>query len=471
MVTEQQAFVQFTKRVRRRALLLLVCRAAAQSLAVGGGLALLLTIVPSFGIPLAGMRLILGGMAVLWVAWVVWHERPRAHDFVPVVDEYYDAAGRVVAAADFLTGTEPLDAFRVLALKEAGRWVNERKHLGLPWRWPTKWKRMALCVCWTAIILAGCAQPHPPPSEPPTKVKLDVAPPGHGQPTVNPASSTPSEVPGSHDRTAGKRNREVEEEGTDGRSSQRPAASDGRSSQEQPGQSANPQGAQSGGGREADGAEGDTGRSGSDARPSADEGSGSSHPAGVGSETEAELDSGSSSADQQFGSGTPSGEQPGEAAPLTKSGTADSKSPPMPESTGRPEKEQHEVESLKAGNQPAEKRFDDQSVRSPKKAVSTPSRDHKKTKSDSHPTKKVTGRGQGEDFADGSAAAASPAPSVSYENARPDDMLMASLPPAERKLVERYLANLQRLARSKAEQGRPPTTQPTRQPTTRPEDP
>jgi hypothetical protein len=175
----RRRFAHFVRRARRRAWTILLVRywlrAAAICVVLGAAIHVNSDVGPSV--------LIEVGVLVSLVAALVLSvfRRRMVEDFMFAVDQHYDAAGRIVAAAEFLRSRESPDAFRKLAIEDAAEWISMHPRRGLP-RTLGKTRRPAARVafCVAAALLLGCESPQPAtPGERATKP--DVAPPGLGE--------------------------------------------------------------------------------------------------------------------------------------------------------------------------------------------------------------------------------------------------------------------------------------------------
>jgi hypothetical protein len=200
---------RFLARARRRALLLL----AAESLLYASLIGLVLAAALLAGRQATGLRPLVIGLSLaaavgLSGAILLLRRAGRRNGYLRVVDDRYDAAGRLIVAAEFLAAREPLDAFRRLALVDAAEWIDRRRDIGLPWTWPRRWPR-ALMMLALACALAGCQEPSKPASvreQSKPHDKIAVAPPDGGSPNrpVQPPPPPGSEPPTTPEHPFGK---------------------------------------------------------------------------------------------------------------------------------------------------------------------------------------------------------------------------------------------------------------------------
>jgi len=184
---------RFLARVRRRSMILLSGQSLLHALLAGlafGGLLAAICRPAELNWPLIGWTL----MAVIVVLTMILTLRRAARSaaYTRVVDDRFDAAGRVIVAAEFLGSGKALDAFQKLALADTAKWIEQRP-IGLPWTWPGKWPVAVMSVALAAISHAGCQRPNRPTATSTENPhgKLAVSPPdgGPASPTSRPWKS------------------------------------------------------------------------------------------------------------------------------------------------------------------------------------------------------------------------------------------------------------------------------------------
>ncbi len=192
--------VDLLRSVRRRALLLLATQSLVHALIVGAALGGILAAVGrALGVSwsLIGWSVLAAVLAV--GTWFMHRRVMRRTAFLHAVDDRYDAAGRLVVAAEFLACDRPLDAYQRLALGDAARWIESRRTTRLPWTWPSRWPTASSCLLLFILIVSGCQKPTLATNEHTgtTGGSISVAPPDGGSttppgrpPPPAPASST-----------------------------------------------------------------------------------------------------------------------------------------------------------------------------------------------------------------------------------------------------------------------------------------
>jgi len=169
-------FARFARHVRRRAWTILFLRhwlraavlcfvlAAAAHLYAEMGLSLLVKVGALVSLIAAAILSFLG--------------RRMIRAYIATVDRHYDAAGRIVAAAEFLESDEPPDAFRKLAIEDAAEWIGKHPRRTLPWMLGrVRRPAIGVALCIAATMLVHCESPQP--TAPQRRAtEPDVAPPG-----------------------------------------------------------------------------------------------------------------------------------------------------------------------------------------------------------------------------------------------------------------------------------------------------
>jgi len=193
-------------KVRRRALLLLATQSLVHALFVGAALGGVLTAVRrALGVSWSLIGWIAFAVVIAVASWFMHRRVMRRTAFLHSVDDRYDAAGRLVVAAEFLAGGRPLDAYQRLALGDAARWIESRRATRLPWTWPSRWPAISSCLLLFALVVSGCQKPTPATSEHSgtTGGSIAVAPPDGGSITP-PGQPVPPAPVGSAENPFGK---------------------------------------------------------------------------------------------------------------------------------------------------------------------------------------------------------------------------------------------------------------------------
>jgi len=398
-------FARFTCRARRRAWTILLVhywlRAAVICAVLGAAV--------HVGLDIGLLAVIEGGALVSLAAATVLSvlRRRVVDDFIAVVDRHYDAAGRIVAAAEFLELDEPPDAFRKLAIEDAAEWISKHPRRTLPWllrraRRPA----IGVALCIAATMLVHCESPQP---TAPRKLATepDVAPPGlaeRPQQKETPTATTGGEKP---------QPERAEDAGALGR----------KTAGARPG--------------EAGTAPGETPQPGAGVQP-------------IPTQSE---DAGEGAVPKPAAAPSP---EPVAEPPQESAGTAEgarqrdpSDEPCEPES-GPPGGRQ-------AGTEEAEKKQDDREVHAPEDEVRARDVD------DETPGVGPEIEGVGEELLEDAARApeSQPVAPQDYRDARRQDLTRERVSPARRALIERYFRNLRQPTRR-------PTSQPASRPTSRP---
>lgn len=399
-------FARFVRRARRRAWTILLARYWLRAAAICVVLGAAVHVNSGVGLP---VLIEVGAIVSLVVALVVsLVKRRMVADFMFTVDRHYDAAGRIVAAAEFLRTRESPDAFRKLAIEDAAEWISKHPRRGLPWTLGRAGRpAVGAALCLAAALLAGCESPQPTPRRKPA-ADPDVARPERGQ-RAEPGS-TGSAMIGGDERQL--------DRGEDG---QAPGRSDAGTS---------------------------PGQTGSDAGT----GPGQTGSGAVGT--------------QQSGAETqPAPARTNDAEPRPAQTPPDIP-PPKPADEAAPECDDTEPEpkqpgSRQPGTKEAEKKQDDREVDAPEDDVQAREAD------DQSPGVGPETEGVGEELVEGAdpPPATPPVAPEDYRDARRQDLTRERVSPARRALIEQYFQNLSKSARRPASQ---PTSQPASQPASRP---
>lgn len=166
---DEREFVRFLHRARRRVWLLCVAFYFAPGAALGGALSLLLLHYYPDGPRWNAYTCIgfIGGAAsicgLLALTFPFSKRRHLWQEYLAHADQAFDSAGRIQAAADFASGSQPLSAFQRLALADAAWWIKHHPRAALPWSLRPKRQTIRatlplalLCV----LIIAGCESPQ-----------------------------------------------------------------------------------------------------------------------------------------------------------------------------------------------------------------------------------------------------------------------------------------------------------------------
>ena len=82
-------------------------------------------------------------------------------EYVELADRHFDAAGRIVAAVEFIKKCGGLGPFERLAIEDAVSWIKEHPRKGLPWRLRFSVGCAArVSVCILILQIAGCEGPQ-----------------------------------------------------------------------------------------------------------------------------------------------------------------------------------------------------------------------------------------------------------------------------------------------------------------------
>lgn len=195
-VKQRQPLVDLLRRARRRALLLQATQSLVHALLVGGVLGGLLAAVGrALGMSWSLIGWFVFAAVIAVASWFMHRRAARRASFLHSVDNRYDAAGRLVVAAEFLGCGRPLDAYQRLALTDAARWIESRRATRLPWTWPSRWPAVSSCLLLFALVVSGCQKPAPAIGERTgaTRGSISVAPPDGGSAT--PPGQTPPPPP------------------------------------------------------------------------------------------------------------------------------------------------------------------------------------------------------------------------------------------------------------------------------------
>lgn len=403
----QRDFARFVRRLRRRAWMLLFLRYWLIAVAICALLASAMYQLASTNVPvLIGTGVTISLVAAL-VASVLG--RRTIDGYVEIVDRHYDAAGRILAAAEFLRASAPPDAFRKLAIEDAVVWIAKHPRRGLPWTLSKARRRAtSAALCIAAVILVGCESPQPtarqkPESEPEVP---------QSYPVPRAAQKKPQGA------TADRTTRQAQRTDAD---SQKPQASTGTKP--------------SGGGRKSD-------------KRTQPGGKLQDRP------VEQKESSGAAPSKPDTTSGRKSPVKPSHKRPGPSDGESDPDHPEKrePSESGSPGGRQ-------AGTEQAEKKQDNREVDAPEDDVQARDTDGDET-ADTGPVVE----GTGEEFSDGTPqpVASQPTTPMDYRDARQQDLTRERVSPARRALIERYFQKLRQPSRK-------PTSQPASRPTSQPE--
>jgi hypothetical protein len=135
------------------------------------------------------------GLSALSAIAVAFRRRRWVQTYIATVDDRYDAAGRIVAAVEFLRSREPLDAYKRLAIADATQWLARRPRTPLPWHWKRKRHTAAVVALILFISLPlGCTSPE--------LYRSDNGTSGRRHRTATHLQQTPAEGEHQHPRTA-----------------------------------------------------------------------------------------------------------------------------------------------------------------------------------------------------------------------------------------------------------------------------
>lgn len=386
-------------------------------------------------------------------------ERKRIDAYLTIVDEHYDSAGRIVAAADFVEDSESTrSAFENLAVAEAVQWVSARRKLGLPWTRPGRWPVLVLMLCIGGTATIGsCAKPTPQPMESKEEPPLDVAPPTHSRlPRSQESDETNLQPP---PQSQGDRTKK-ESTQQSGRTSKNGNSTDDRSAK------SNSSG-QTGGGSETR----DAGSISSEAKEAERNGRSSinlanSNPDAQESNSQAPKQSQERS---HNASGSTKGKQGSKSsAPAPpKPADAHEKAAPTPAeaATQKPQGSGAKAPSIPTDPAKADKKpeqGDNHEVRSPVKniEIDAPKQEGPGT------GKQSTGIGEGTRFSQGSKRIAVTQPAVpkSDKKITVDEGYIQLLDPRRRAQLKRYYENLEKFTKLQKAERQATTSQPTTQP-------
>lgn len=107
--------------------------------------------------------------------------RSRIPAYLHRLDNQFDAAGRIISAAEFMQSPHARSPFQSLALADTADWVARRPLVQLPWTWPTRWAAVGLSF----VLLTHIACQAPTPQtvqtgQPAGRGKIKVEPPDPG---------------------------------------------------------------------------------------------------------------------------------------------------------------------------------------------------------------------------------------------------------------------------------------------------
>jgi|GEM_PF-4793098 len=180
----QRDFMRFLRRVRRRAWTILVIRCGTPVAVI----CTLLCIITLIHFTLDARRASGGALATsaFIAAYLVIRRRSFVNEYIEAVDRRYDAAGRIIAAAEFVSTGESLDAFQRLAVEDAALWLQKHRRRKLPWTVRMKSKTAAAAsLALVVASIAGCEAPQPAAREPASEPE---APPSY--PVANTAQTS-----------------------------------------------------------------------------------------------------------------------------------------------------------------------------------------------------------------------------------------------------------------------------------------
>ncbi len=382
-------------RARRRAWLLLGLQSAVfASLASLGCAAVLLTFRSALRLSEAALFGAIALLALAITLFLTLRRRKLLPGYVNRLDEQFDAAGRIVSAAEFLNSLDSTNAFQSMALADTSAWIARRPAIRLPWVWPTRWATLGVAIA--ILATSGCQQPQQKvaQSDPPKPTgKIKVEQPDSGD------HLSPRQPPNPPDSTAGS--------SMFGQPAERPAGVTYGTQQ-----------------LRADSGSASNGRSGSS--------SGSANQ-------------GASSPNQQNSSSTGGAIVParskssGAGSQLRSAGRnpGNQNTPP-----GQPAPNAPPGGSM-AGRGPGQKLSDPRGVKAAQKDIAANAR---KGEGNGGPGKAGDERKPGVEFAQGgSSATTRPASDANYEGVELDEMAIERLPPEQRERIRQYNANLRRL--------------------------
>jgi hypothetical protein len=404
-------FARFARRVRRRAWTILFLRHWLRAAVLCIVLAAAVHVYGEIDLSLLAK---VGALVSLVAAAILSFLGRRAvRGYVATVDRHYDAAGRIVAAAEFLQSDEPPDAFRKLAIEDAAEWISTHPRRTLPWVLRRARRRaIGVALCFAATMLVRCESPQP--TVPQRRAtEPDVAPPGLAQRPQQ--KETPT-------ATTGGGKPQPERGDTAGAPGQKTA--DAR-----PG--------------EASTAPGETSQPGAGMQP-------------VPTRSE-DIAEGVVPKPAAAPSPEPVPEPPQENASAPEGAPQrDASDEPRAPESGPPGGQQ-------AGTEEAEKKQDDREVSAPEDDVQAPEAD------DDTPGVGPEVEGVGEELLEEAARApeSQPVAPQDYRDARRQDLTRERVSPARRALIERYFRNLRAVDRQ-GSAGASPSRQPTRRPASQP---
>ncbi len=500
-------FTRFARRVRRRAWTIVFVR----SWLPAAGLCCLLGAAIHVNAGVGWPAVVKAGALVSLIAAVILTilRRRTIDAYIAIVDRHYDAAGRIVAAAEFLRSAEPPDAFRKLAIEDAATWISKHPRRGLPWTLGRARRPAAgAALCLAAAMLVGCESPQP--ARPRPATEPDAAPPGPAQ-RAEPRSSG-SETTGGDTRPPdrgedgetpvgpgqtgetrgqqaggtgpGQKEGPADEQAADTGPGQKEGPGDEQATGAGPGQAEEPGDQQATGTEpgqaEEPGDEQATGAGPGQAEEPGDEQAGGTEP-GQAEEPGDEQATGAGPGqaegtgdEQASGTGPgqaegPAGEQAGATGAGQAGGSDGQQAGGGQGQPGAPNDQEASAESARseegrggqqAGTETAEKMPDDREVDAPGDDVHARNTDEGMP--DGAPEIEGVGpevEGVGEEFGEGAAPAPQTQPVTpgDYRDARRQDLTRERVSPARRALIERYFQNL-----------RQPTRRPTSRPTSRP---
>lgn len=385
-------------RAKRRAWLLIGIQSASHALILTVFCAAILAPTRSFfRFSISSYSFAIALIALALTIILTFHRRMRVPEYLRRLDDRFDAAGRIVSAAEFLDSPQSRGPFHELALTETATWIAKRPAVRLPWTWPTRWA--ALSLAFALLASTGCQKPQPVAVQsravrPDGKIKVEQPDPGdHHAAQSRPPPTDASVSAGSN--------------GMFGQPAERPSGVTYGSQQLQADRGI----AQAGNSNSSNGSTANRGAAQGTAK----------------SNSENNLFNPSAS---NGGAGAEVGNSgPNPAAPSQKPG----KSPPNAPPGG----------SL-AGRGPGQKQPDPRGVSAARKDVAATAKRGEGKSSDAN--KPSSDRKPGSEFAQGGPSTATqPAANSSYDGVELDELAIERLPPEQRERIRQYNANLRKL--------------------------
>ena len=398
-------FARFARRVRRRAWTIVFMRYWLRAATICAVLGAAVHLNSDVGLSVV----IEGGALVSLIAATVFSflRRRMVDAYIATVDRRYDAAGRIIVAAEFLRSREPPDAFRKLAIEDAAEWISKHPRRGPPWTLGrARRPAIGVALCIAATMLVGCESPQPTARRKPA-TEPDVAPPGLAERPQH--QETPTPTTGDY--------KPQPEHGEDG------AAPGQKTAGARPG--------------EAGTAPGETPQPGAGVQP-------------IPTQSE---DAAEGAAPKPPGKPTPETvPEPAKEGEGTRGQEGRRERP-----DDAPEPESGPPGGRQAGTEAAEKKEDNREVDAPEDDVQAPEVD------DDTPGVGPETEGIGEELTEGAVPPPQTRPVTpeDYRDARRQDLTRERVSPARRALIERYFQNLRQPTRR-------PTSQPASRPTSQP---